>query len=108
MKENVTTQKGKRSKKIMIGFAGLASAAVVSAAGFAGATPNKPTKAQCEAQGFRNHGQCVKDWAHNKPKPNPGNGYGGASSAVNTDTSVDVEVNGDNNVIHVIINYFFG
>jgi hypothetical protein len=93
------TKKG-MPKRLVLGFAALASAAVVGAAGFAGASPDmKPSKAQCDTAGFSNYGQCVKEWAQNKNKPG-----GGGYAAVNTD--VDVNVNGDDNVISVVINYF--
>ncbi|HTE22772.1 MAG TPA: hypothetical protein VK674_07110 [Candidatus Limnocylindria bacterium] len=74
--------KEKRSKKIVLGFAGLASAAVVSAVGFAGATSAKPVATP---------------------------GYGGNNNNhQEINTEVDLDVNGDNNVINVVINYFFG
>jgi hypothetical protein len=44
---------------------------IVGAVSVAQAAPaGKPTKEQCAAAGYRNYGQCVKVWAHNK-------GYGG-------------------------------
>lgn len=93
------------SKRLVLGFAALASAAVVGTAGLAGATADKPSKAACQRSGFSNYGQCVKEWAHDKNKPDSGYG-GGNHNEVNTD--VNVEVNGDNNVISIFINYVFG
>jgi hypothetical protein len=98
-----TTHKKKvGTNKFVLGFAALAATAVVSTTGVGlAATQNdKPSKSQCASAGFSNYGQCVKEWAHNKNKP--GNGYGGGNNSVN----VDVEVNGDNNIIQVIINLF--
>lgn len=49
--------------------------------------------------GFQTAGQATAAW--------PDSGYGGGNNnEVNTD--VDVEVNGDNNIISVFINYVFG
>lgn len=91
-------------KRLVLGFAALASAAVVGVAGFAAAAPaDKPSKAECSAAGFSNYGQCVKEWAHNKNKP--GNGYGGnVSNQVNTDVDVGVDVSGDDNFVSVAVN----
>lgn len=65
--------------------------AVVAAAGIIGgvnyasaqnansavAAKGKPTKAQCEAAGFSNYGQCVRLWAQGQ------GGYGGVSNNAN-------------------------
>lgn len=100
-----STTKKSMPKRLVLGFAALASAAVIGTAGMAGATAGKPSKAQCQAAGYSNYGQCVKDWAHNKPRP--GNGYGGGNNN-RVNTEVDLEVNGDDNVINIVINYIFG
>lgn len=94
-------------QKIAIGFAALASTAIIGTSAIAGATPaNKPTKEQCKAAGFQNYGQCVKEWAHNKN--HPGGGYGGGTTA-SANTNVKVKLNHSNhNIINVVINYFFG
>jgi hypothetical protein len=90
------------TNKLVMGFAAVAATAVISATGVAAAANNgdKPSKEQCSSAGFKNYGQCVKEWAHNKNKP--GGGYGNT----NTNVNVGVDVNGNNNVIHVIINFF--
>jgi len=73
---NAKVPKEKRSKKIVLGFAGLASAAVVGAVGFAGASPiHQPASTTV--------------YGHN------------------INTNVNVGTSGDNNVIHVVINYIF-
>jgi hypothetical protein len=77
---------GKLSKRLVMGFAGLSTAAVVAAAGFAGAAPEgKPSKAECEAAGFRNYGQCVRVWAQNK------SGYGGNNNNTTNVNSINTE-----------------
>jgi hypothetical protein len=90
-------------KRMVLGFAALASAAVVGAAGLVGATANKPTKAKCQAAGFVNYGQCVKAWAHGIN--NPGHGYGGDNNTANvkTDINVDANIDGDNNTTNFFI-----
>ncbi|GEM_PF-2145126 len=50
----------------IVGGVNYASAQSQNSAGASG----KPTKAQCEAAGYTNYGQCVKVWAHDK------SGYG--------------------------------
>ena len=90
--------------KLILGFASVAAAAVIGTTAFAAAaTPgDRPTKDQCSKAGYKNYGQCVKDWAHDKNKNHPGGGYG---NTVNV--GVDVELNNsDNNVIDIIINIF--
>jgi hypothetical protein len=87
--------------KLILGFASVAAAAVIGTTAFAAAaTGDKPSKDQCSKAGYKNYGQCVKDWA--KSKNHPGGGYG---NTVNV--GVDVELNNsDNNVIDIIINIF--
>lgn len=93
-------RKKRFSNKLIAGFAGLATTAIIAAGSFAAAAPaDKPTKAECEAAGFKNYGQCVKEWAQNKNRP--GGGYG---NTVNVKTDIDVGVEGDNNVVDVITN----
>jgi hypothetical protein len=97
--------KKKRTNKLVLGFAAVVASAVVGTTGLAAAhgmgNQDKPSKAQCAAAGFNNYGQCVKEWA--KDKNRPGGGYGGNT---NVTANVDVKVNGNNNVITVIINLF--
>jgi hypothetical protein len=92
------------SKRFMLGFAALASAAVVGTAGFAGALSSKPSPAQCKAAGFASYNQCVKEWALHKNQPS--SGYGGDKNT-EINTNVNVGTSGDGNIIHVVINYFF-
>lgn len=63
--------------KGLFAVAAVAVAGIVGSVSFASAQPNgnssangKPTKAQCEAAGEKNFGQCVKVWAQDK------DGYG--------------------------------
>jgi hypothetical protein len=105
--------------KLVVGAVVAAMTALVGLAGVAGATSDKPTKQWCNDHGYKNYGQCVKEWAHNKGH---GGGYGGYGSQDNqgnqnngntdvnadVDTNIDLSVNGDNNVITIIINYIFG
>ena len=96
------------SKKLMLGFATLASAATIGAVGLAGAAPtDKPTKAECAEAGFKNYGQCVKEWAHGRGIGYGGDGGGGAINA-NVETNVNAEVNGDNNIVDIVISIFVG
>lgn len=64
--------------KATFAVATVAVAGVVGGVNFANAQSansaaanGKPTKEECAAQGYKNYGQCVKVWAHNK------GGYGG-------------------------------
>ncbi len=67
----------------IVGGVNYASAQSQNSAGASG----KPTKAQCEAAGYTNYGQCVKVWAQDK------SGYG---STVNS-TSVSLTNNNSQN-----------
>lgn len=103
--------KKKRTNKLVLGFAAVLASAIVGTTGFAAATGmgnnngHKPDKRHCAAAGFKNYGQCVKEWAHHKNRP--GGGYNGNNSHnTNVTTNLGLEVNGNNNVITVIINIF--
>lgn len=91
--------------KLILGFAALVTTAVIGTTGIgmaAAAQDQKPSKAQCAAAGYKNYGQCVKEWAQNKN--HPGGGYGGHHNA---NINLDLELNNsNNNVIQVIINFF--
>jgi hypothetical protein len=67
------------AKRLVLGFAALATTAVVGTAGMA--------SAQSGLGGTQN------------------SGYGGSN--VNVNNNVNVGVSGDNNVIHIVINYIF-
>lgn len=68
--------------KAVFAVAVVAAAGIIGGVNFASAqnansavsAKGKPTKAQCEAQGFSNYGQCVKLWAQGQ------GGYGGSSN----------------------------
>jgi len=61
-------------RRILIGVIAFAVAATVGATSLVGAQPDgKPSKEWCQKHGYRNYGQCVKDWAHS-------HGYGGNSN----------------------------
>ena len=84
--------------KIVLGFLVVAMTAILGTAGIVGATPD-PAKEACknggwQALGYKNQGQCIKDF--NK-------GYGGGHN-----TNVSVVVNGNNNIVQVIINIIMG
>jgi hypothetical protein len=102
------------SKRFVLGFAALASAAVVGTAGFVGAAANKPPDSFCQQGGFKNPGQCQAAWVHqNHPGQGQGqgngNGYGGGNgNDISTEVDVDADIDGDNNVINIVINYIFG
>jgi len=89
--------------KLVLGFAAVIASATIGTTGIAaahGMQHNKPSKQQCIAAGFKNYGQCVKEWAHQKN--HPGGGYNGN---VNANIKLDIK-NSNNNVINVIINIF--
>lgn len=106
LRTNALTTNQTTTKRLIVGFAALATTAIVGAVTMAGATPDgKPTKEECAAAGFSNYGQCVKEWAHNKP----GSGYGGGNGNINTiNTEVNVDVSGNDNVIEIMLNYVNG
>jgi hypothetical protein len=112
--ESLTTKKA-RINKLVLGFVGIAATTVIGTAGVAAAqqtrepnAPNPPSKAACAdfgRYGFGNHGQCTSWWQlHNKP--GQGHGYGGGGHN-NVSTDVNLNVKGNNNVVSVVINYFF-
>lgn len=104
-KSETSAHKKPRVNKYMAGFAALATTAVVGAAGFAGAAPvGKPTKAQCQAAGYSNYGQCVKQWAQNKPD----SGYGGNASVTNNNNvSMSFDMRGAvRNTVNAAVNIF--
>lgn len=108
MQTTSTTQPIKKKKgvnKLVLGFAAVVASAVVGTTGLAAAqhgNADKPTKQQCAAAGYKNYGQCVKEWAHNKNRP--GGGYNGNT---NVNANIDLALNNsNNNVIQVIINIF--
>ena len=91
--------------KLTLGFAGIATAAVIGTTGLVAAqTPmantGKPSKAQCAQMGFTNYGQCVSQWA--KHHGQQGHGYGGNTANV----SVNVHQGGSHNVVNIILNLF--
>jgi hypothetical protein len=89
------------NKRILIGMCGFVVAAVVGATSLVGAQPvDKPTKAWCQAHGFTNYGQCVKQWAQ-------GHGYGGGSN--NTiNANININTHGNNNVVNIVMRFVFG
>lgn len=88
--------------KLVLGFAAVVACAIVGTTGFAAATSNgnggKPSKEHCAAAGFKNYGQCVKEWAKNKNRP--GGGYG------NINVDIDLDIKGNNNAVQIILNFF--
>ena len=97
------------TNKLVLGFAAVLASAVVGTTGLAAAHTmddhghnGKPDKHQCEQAGFKNFGQCVKEWAHHKN--HPGGGYNGNTTAT---ANVNLELNNsNNNVITIILNFF--
>lgn len=53
--------------------------------------------------GFKNQGQCIK-WVNSHDN---GNGYGGGNNN-HVNTSLNLDISGDNNVVNIVINYIFG
>lgn len=120
----LNTEKRSRSIKnrLVLGFAGALSAAVVGTAGIAAAaTPAKtmvlPNRATCASQwqrfDFKNRGQCEAFWNKHKHDHDHGmrhgqgnNGGGTSGYGGNVTTGVTVTVNGNNNVVTVILNIF--
>jgi hypothetical protein len=89
------------NKRIVIAVSGFVIAAVVGATSLVGAQSlDKPSKAWCQAHGFKNYGQCVKEWAQ-------GHGYGGGNT--NTiNANVNINTHGDNNVVSVVMKFVLG
>jgi hypothetical protein len=112
--QHASKKKMSLAKKLMLGFAGLTTAAVVGTAGVAAAQTSDNTgalptsKAECKERwedfGFRNQGQCIKWW---NQQQHGGNGYGNGNNN-QVDTTVNLDVSGDNNVIEIALNYVFG
>jgi len=108
---SLTKLKEGAARKLATGTASLLILTAIGVPGIAGATPShhqqaKPTKAQCAAAGFKNYGQCVKEWAHGKN--HGGGGYGGGNNN-NVSTNITVNANhSSHNVINIVINYIFG
>ena len=106
-----------RGNRLVLGVAGVLTAAIVGSAGVAAAqsTPQTeflPNKASCATLwkpfGFKNRGACESFWDKHKHDPHPGHGNGGGHGyGGNISTGVAVTVNGDHNVVTVIINYIF-
>jgi hypothetical protein len=94
------------TSKLALGAVSFVALAIIGTSSVAGAMSpsiSKPTKAECTAAGFTNYGQCVKEWAHHKN--NGGHGYGGNSVQTNVNVNMG---SSHNNIVFVIINYFFG
>lgn len=93
------------SKKLIIGFTALASAALIGTVSMASAMNgnSQPPGEFCQNGDYKNHGQCVKAWKHQQNKP----GYPGGGDDKSVHLNVDADIEGDNNVINIVINYFF-
>ena len=109
MQINSHTQPVKKAgaNKLVLGFAAVVASAVVGTTGLVAADAlhtGKPTKEQCAAAGFKNYGQCVKEWAHKQGGYH--GGYNG-NTTTNANTNVNLELNNsNNNVITIILNFF--
>jgi len=118
------------ANKLALGCAAVVASAIVGTTGLAAAHgmndndhhQGKPDKQHCLQAGFRNYGQCVKEWAHHK---HHGGGYGGGYGGHHDDgddgdhdndhngnhNNANIKLNlsldhSNNNIIHVIINFF--
>lgn len=56
--------------------------------------------------GFKNQGQCIK-WVNAHDGNGGGNGYGGGNNN-SVDTSINLDISGNNNIVNIVINYLFG
>jgi len=112
----ILTTKGV-GKNLVLGLIAMFSVAVVGLSGTTYATGggDEPTngaptsKEDCKhggwkKYGFKNQGQCIK-WVNAHGYGGPGNG-GGHSGDVST--WLDLDITGDDNVVNIVINYFFG
>ena len=117
MVKHSQVQSAKKStmNRIVLGFAGVTTAAVIGTAGVAaaqslGSTVTIPSKAACanyQQYGFKNRGQCVSAYEHALGN-GQGHGYGGSGNVTNTaNTAVTVNVNGNHNAVDVAINNLF-
>ncbi len=103
------------SKKIILGFAAISSAAVVGTVGLVGAAPSNQDNNQMRKDfcnhwmdhKFKNHGDCVSDW-NKKHNHGHGGGHGYHPGDHNVSANVGVNVSGHHNNVFVNVwNYFF-
>ncbi len=102
--KNTATQHG-ITKRLVLGFAALATTAIVGTAGMASAhsMPGHHDQGHGWGQGHGGGHDHDKDHNHGHGQ---GSGYGGGNTnTVNSD--VNVNVNGHHNVVYVVINYIF-
>lgn len=123
MSSNESTQaialkQGVRPYQLAIGFVVSVAMLVLGTTGIAGATNGSAqaqgsatiAKEDCKGNGWRELGfaskqDCKDAIGQEMPGGGNGNGYGGNNG---NNIGLDLEVNGDNNVINVIINFLFG
>ena len=114
---SVLSAKKSIKDKLVLGFASVTAAAVIGSAGVAaaqsiGSTVTIPNKAACanfKLYHFKNRGQCVSAFEHALGNgQGHGYGYGNGMSNNQINTAVTVNVNGNNNVVELAFNYFFG
>jgi hypothetical protein len=99
--------------RLTVATAALLVTLMMSVTSVAGATPlQKPSKHDCDRLGYKNYGQCVKEWAHDKNHGHHGyGGNGNNHSGSNNNVSTNISVNqshSSHNVVSIVINYFFG
>lgn len=110
-------KKQKTPNKLVLGFLVTAITALISLSGTPAyainmghrppGSPNPTTKQDCKNGGwrdynFKNQGQCIK-WVN---AHQGGGGYGGGNGN-NISNLINLIINGSNNVVNIIINFFF-
>lgn len=96
--------------KLALTALAVAATALVGTASGASATNdhNRPDRGECESNGFRNYGQCVREWANRQGNGNGGGGYHNGNVTISPNISPDITVNGNNNVFNFIVHMIFG
>lgn len=113
--ETQTLPERKRTtNKLIIGVAAFLTTGIITASSLAGATPNKPkpNENDCKKAGFSSLQECEQatqtgaqnQTQHNQQGNSINHGYGGGNTSVAT--NINVAVNGNNNIVQIIVNIF--
>lgn len=104
----------KTPSKLIVGLAAFLTTGIITASGFAGATngQNKPSQEECKRAGFSSLTECEQamksgnqnQTQHNQQGNSINHGYGGGNTSVAT--NINVAVNGNNNIVQIIVNIF--
>lgn len=114
----IALKQGVRPYQLMVGFVLSVAMLMLGTSGVAGATSNTQgknsashSKEDCrkggwKTMGYKSQGACVSAAAkHHGHGNGGGHGYGGNNG---NNIGIGISVNGDNNIINVIVNFLFG